>query len=148
MSGKKYLLFFACLFFLSLHTAQVAAQASSEQDESPYEQRSSNERDFAALRDYLRTKRLENLEEEGENQLVVSGDVRTEWRYMRERSGHKKERGGDAKNRSGLPISNNDFDIEMNIYFDYLTEKEAGPSLIFNLTIVRVLKKAKEAVRR
>ncbi len=122
MDFKKYLFFIAVVLFLGMGHSKAAAQEHEEQDESEYEQEL-NERDFSALRDYLRQKRLENLEEGGENQLVVSGDVRTEWRYLTERKDGKKARGDHAKGKNRLPISNNDFDIEMNIYFDYLTER-------------------------
>lgn len=119
MNLKRYLFCFTAMCaFISW---DLMAQDNG-QDESAFDQEL-NERDFAALRDYLREKRMENLEEEGENKLVISGDVRTEWRYLTERQQGHSVRGGDAVDARGIPLSRNDFDIELNLYFDYLTDR-------------------------
>lgn len=118
MRLMNYLLPITAIFAIIFNIAEGAPG----QDESRY-QEELNERDFDALKNFLQTKRIENVQEEGEDQLVISGDVRSEWRYMTERQKGKQLRGGDATNRAGLPISNNDFDIEMNLRFDYVTER-------------------------
>jgi hypothetical protein len=118
MDFKKYLLIFTAI--LAFNAWHLTAQ-NNMQDESAYEQEL-NENDFSALRDFLRDKRIENLEEEGENKMVISADVRTEWRYLTERQQGKNLRGHHAVFR-GVPVSRNDFDIEMNLYFDYLTAR-------------------------
>jgi hypothetical protein len=100
-----------------------------------------NERDFDALRDFLKAKRgdaLKEAEEAGTN-VAISGDVRTEWRHMTETANGKRQRGPGARdikneiqviggayveNRTiGLPISRNDFDVEFNLYLDYETKR-------------------------
>lgn len=95
--------------------------AADEQDGTRFEEEL-NERDFEALREYLKSKRTEDLEEKTCN-LSISGDVRTEWRHLNETCHGKDLRGGEHTNRSGLPISRNDFDIEFNMRFDYVAEK-------------------------
>src|SRR5262249_24374879 len=99
----------------------VSAQVR-EQDGSRFAEEL-NERDFDALKDFLRTKRLQNVEETGEDKLVISGNVRTEWRFLAERQNGEQLRGGGAVNRAGIPISKNDFDIEFNLRFDYVTKR-------------------------
>jgi hypothetical protein len=118
MDLTKYLIPITAVFAFVCNIANAAPG----QDQGRYQQEL-NERDFDALKDFLRTKRIENVEEEGEDKLVISGDVRTEWRYMTEKARGKRLRGHGAVNRAGLPISNNDFDIEMNLRFDYVTER-------------------------
>ena len=70
-----------------------------------------NERDFDALRNFLKSKRVMDLTDKTCN-LAISGDVRTEWRHLNETCKGQNMRGGNATNRAGLPISRNDFDIE------------------------------------
>lgn len=91
------------------------------QDESRF-QEELNERDFDALREYLKSKRTLDIAEKACN-LTISGDVRTEWRHLNEKCRGKSVRGGNATNRAGLPISRNDFDIECNLRFDYVAER-------------------------
>lgn len=88
-----------------------------------------NERDFEALRDYLRVKREEDIAHGNKTpDVTFSGDIRFEYRNIHERELGKRLRGGkhgrkcvDGK-RIGVPISNNDFDIEFNLRLDYITE--------------------------
>lgn len=119
MNIRKYWIIFTVATAFS--TWHLMA-ADNGQDESVYEQEL-NERDFSALRDFLRIKRIDNLEEEGENKLTLSADVRSEWRYMTERQAGVRLRGGNARDSHNVPISRNDFDIELNLYFDYLTKR-------------------------
>src|SRR5262245_42788215 len=81
-----------------------------------------NERDFDALREWLRTKREEDLKKKAAN-LVISGDVRFEWRHMTEFLNHRNLR-GDGARKNGIPISRNDFDVEANLRFDYRTDRD------------------------
>lgn len=115
---RKYLISFTVIFAF----IWSMVDAAPGQDESRF-QEELNERDFDALKNFLRTKRIQNVEEEGEDKLVISGDVRTEWRFMTERAKGKQLRGGNAVSASGLPISKNDFDVEMNLRFDYVTKR-------------------------
>lgn len=79
-----------------------------------------NEKDDKALREFLASKRAEDLINKGSN-IILSGDVRTEWRHMTERVGHHHPRRGFwcSRNCDGLPISKNDFDIEANLWVNY-----------------------------
>lgn len=111
------------LFSLKLE----AQQGRDEQDHSRFLEEL-NERDFEALRDYLRQKREEAMAKGKQPDLTFSGDIRFEYRNIHEDEIGKRLRGGkhgkkcvDGK-RIGLPISNNDFDIEFNLRMDYLGE--------------------------
>ena len=97
------------------------------QDRSRYQQEL-NEKDWEALRDFLKSKRDSEIEKEGSDcGLTISGDVRTEWRHLTE-SGINDDnhyaslRGGNALKKK-IPISRNDFDIEANLRFDYICER-------------------------
>jgi hypothetical protein len=118
MGLKKYLIFITVVFAF----VGKAIFAAPGQDESRFLEEL-NERDFDALKDFLRSKRIQNVEEEGEDKLVINGDVRAEWRYLTERQKGHSLRGKKAHTRTGLPISNNDFDIEMNLRLDYVTKR-------------------------
>jgi len=120
-------------FFLPTIAAMLSLMASAanaahpthpeeplEQDESPYQQQL-NEKDVQGLREYLKEKREEEIAKNPPGTLTISGDVRTEWRNMTEKSRGRKLRGSGAVNLRGLPVSKNDFDIECNIRFDYKT---------------------------
>ena len=54
-----------------------------------------NERDFVALRDFLKTKREETIAKKAPN-ITLSGDVRFEWRNLHEHTAGKQIRGGKA----------------------------------------------------
>ncbi len=81
-----------------------------------------NERDFDSLRDFLKTKREEDLQQKAKD-ITLSGDVRLEWRHLTEDVRGRSLRGGNATTTkipdTGLPISRNDFDIEFNFRIDY-----------------------------
>lgn len=94
---------------------------ADEQDHSRFDEEL-NERDFDALRDYLRSKRAEDIVE-NTSTLTISGDVRTEYRHMNETCKGESLRGNGAKDLRGRPVSKNDFDIEFNLRFDYVCEK-------------------------
>lgn len=98
--------------------ASSAAFAADPDAESRFD-RELNERDFDALREYLKNRRILEAEEKPNDSLVITGDVRTEWRNLVERQDGVNLRGGRNVNKSGVPISRNDFDIEFNIRFDY-----------------------------
>lgn len=81
-----------------------------------------NQRDFDALREFVNSKRTIDTNEKGGN-LVIAGDVRTEWRHLNERYRHKDLRGGKNVDNFGIKLSRNDFDIEFNLRFDYYCDK-------------------------
>lgn len=81
-----------------------------------------NERDFDALREFLKLKRAEDVEENKGN-LTISGDVRTEWRYLNESCCGQELYGDKSVPLRGYKRSHNDFDIEFNLRFDYVCNK-------------------------
>lgn len=112
---------FRCLLALTAIAGVFSSAvvfAANEQDNSRFDEEL-NERDFDALRDFLKSRKAVDVAEETTN-LVISGDVRTEWRHMTEHCKGKNLRGRGATDLSGRPISRNDFDIEFNLYFNYV----------------------------
>lgn len=114
--------FLKCLltFIFAVSFCSVAKAHADEQDGSRFDEEL-NERDFDALRDYLRSKRVTDMEE-SVSTLTISGDVRTEYRHLNETCNGLRLRGHDVRIRN-LPVSRNDFDIEFNLRFDYICSK-------------------------
>lgn len=110
---------------MALLAMTTSAFAADAHDESNYNEQL-NERDWDALRDFINSKRAIDVEA---CSLVVSGDVRFEWRHMTESQSTKNKgrrilRGANAYNRiKNIPISRNDFDIEFNLRFDYVCDR-------------------------
>ncbi len=77
-----------------------------------------NERDFDALRSFLTTRKVADVAEKNSN-FVINGDIRTEWRHMNETCKGQKLRGPGVI-IAGRPVSKNDFDIEFNLYLNYV----------------------------
>ena len=113
----KYLLALAVMlgFFAS------SPIAADEQDGSRFDEEL-NERDFDALRDFLKTRRAVDATPKISN-LTISGDVRTEWRHLNESCKGQRLRGHGAVGLNGRPVSRNDFDIEFNLRFDYVNDR-------------------------
>lgn len=111
------------LLALALTAGLFAASGlnADEQDNSRFDEEL-NERDFDALRDYLKSKRAVDIVE-STSSLSISGDVRTEYRHMNETCKGQRLRGHGAIDLKGRPVSRNDFDIEFNLRFDYVCEK-------------------------
>lgn len=124
----RYLLPLVVGLVSSLSTVEAAF---CEQDGTRFDQEL-DERDFDALRDYVNTKRTINLSEKACN-LTISGDVRTEWRHLNEKGCKATDnlgngrygnlRGKNRTNYFGCPLSRNDFDIEFNLRFDYVCDR-------------------------
>lgn len=93
---------------------------ADEQDNSRFDEEL-NERDFDALRDFLRERRA--IEAEPCANLNISGDVRTEWRHLNETCCGQRLRGHGTVGINGRPVSRNDFDIEFNLRFDYIADR-------------------------
>lgn len=110
---------FALLLLAGVFTTAISI--ADEQDNSRFDEEL-NERDFDALRDYLKSKRALDIEEEAAS-LTISGDVRTEYRHLNETCKGQRLRGGHAEDARGRPISRNDFDIEFNLRFDYVCDR-------------------------
>lgn len=127
MKFLKYLMPVAAAFTLcaaSLH-GSACNDASSFDDEN-------NEKDWYVLQDYMNTKRTIDVAEKSCN-LTISGDVRTEWRYMQEKQLGQYLRGKGKTNawnyetnqlipNAGVPVPRSDFDIEFNLWFEYVVK--------------------------
>lgn len=115
------------LIVIGAFSSSVQA-AEFEQDGSRFLEEL-NERDFESLRDFLREKREEDIAAKHlAPEVTLSGDVRFEYRNLHEsevgtrlRGGNKGRKCIDGK-RIGVPISNNDFDVEFRLRLDYITE--------------------------
>ncbi len=95
-----------------------------QQDRNRFEEEL-NERDFDALRDYLKTKREVDLNDKSK-EITISGDVRAEWRHLKEFLHDKslRPRRDKIENQKGkIPTSDNDFDAEFNLRIDYDLER-------------------------
>lgn len=115
MKPYKYLLLLAIIgAFASLPAADREDGGREDHDAQ------TDTRDLQSLRTFVTEKRAIDLKEKSTN-LSISGDVRTEWRHMREKFlGHQVRDGEDCND---IPLSRNDFDIEFNLRFDYSTDK-------------------------
>ena len=104
-------------------------------------------RDFEAVQEYVNSKRTIPLEEKACN-LAISGDIRFEWAHLTESVACQKLRGQSGIGRQnctftqtgtsnaginclpqiidGVPFGNNEFDVEFNLYFDYVCDRSWG----------------------
>lgn len=91
------------------------------------------QRDFFAVQDFINSKRTIPIEEK-ENNLTISGDVRTEWANIVEKIDGERLRGSDGIVRDndegipvisdeGVPYSTNAFNIAFNLYVDYVCDR-------------------------
>lgn len=85
------------------------------------------ERDPSAVADYLKSKRAVTLAEKGGN-LGISGEVDVEWDSIHTHKHGQRQRGsGTAKltppPKPHAPWATNEFNVEVNLMFDYKTEK-------------------------
>ena len=95
-----------------------------------------DENDFDAVVEFIQSKRTISLQEKACN-LAISGDVRVEWANFNEKVQGIQRRGGHATDCSGsVPpgngvqgtldgqrISRSDFDVELNLHFDYKCDR-------------------------
>jgi hypothetical protein len=130
MTSRLLILFsFFCFCFF-------AVLFSDEHDGMSRFQQDLNENDFEAVRDFVRLKRIVPLADKVNN-LTISGDVRVDWRYIREKLRGEEIRGGDGvfiareeliindeiyQIGERIPLSNNVFDVQFNLYLDYVTD--------------------------
>src|ERR1700728_1567912 len=121
MSFKKYVL--PIIAFLGIASSHAFAQNHPNQQDTSRFEEELNERDFDALKEYLKSKRLDQVNKKGIDELVLSGDIRFEWRHLDETQNGRNLRGGKAVNFKCLPNSRNDFDVELNLRVDYVTER-------------------------
>lgn len=118
MKRIRYFLFaVAAVFSFSLQNAYA-----DDDDQETGHERTLRERDFEALREFLKTKETVVVEKKEDN-LSISGDVRFEWQHLTETENGIRLRGPGAKHKGPLPVSRNDFDVEFNLKIDYTYEK-------------------------
>lgn len=129
--------FMPILIVAGFQVANVSAQVNRQ--ETGFD-RELNTRDDQPLREFVESKENIDVKEKASN-LEISGDVRFEWRSIREKGvvfffdeygsyvpeGYSPElyeeyralRGGRHVNPRGVPISLNDFDVEFNLKLKY-----------------------------
>lgn len=112
---RYFILIFAAI-------SSIASIGIIADDQETDHSRQMRERDFEALRDYLRQKEHVELEDK-DTELSISGDVRFEWQHLTETQDDIRLRGPGATDFVGLPISRNDFDVEFNLKVDYAYKK-------------------------
>lgn len=104
------------------------------------------QRDFEAVQEFVNSKRTISLEEKDCN-LSISGDIRFDWAHIQERLCCQRLRGSKGVAReacdtglvgttngvcgtrlvpNGTPFGNNVFDVEFNLYFDYVCDRAWG----------------------
>lgn len=102
------------------------------------------QRDFEAVQEFVNSKRTISLEEKSCN-LSIAGDIRFDWAHITEKVNCHKLRGkngtavqefaGGPVYDNGIPgepiregshFSTNAFDIEFNLYFDYICDRAWG----------------------
>lgn len=81
-----------------------------------------NQRDLAALRDFLHSKRNLDLLDKITH-LSFAGDVRSGWRHTTEKLCGRQLRGTDFLDPDGIPYSRNAFNVEFNFIVEYETER-------------------------
>ncbi len=95
-----------------------------------------DENDFDAVVEFIQSKRTISLQEKACN-LSISGDVRVEWAHFKETVDGIKRRGGGARGCEGVAtppnyvagtpdgqrIGSSDFDVELNLHFDYKCDR-------------------------
>jgi hypothetical protein len=113
MKLLKYLLPFA------MATCGVCATVSAAEFATVQEAR---ERDDDAVTDFVRSKRAVSLQEKG-GALMISGDVRSEWAFMHAWSHHHRQRGSGSGSRNTPPFASNEFNVEVNLMFDYKADR-------------------------
>lgn len=106
------------LIFLLAIVANLFVNCVHADDQETEKQKELRERDFEALREFLRTKRDIDIEKKRKN-LSISGDVRFEWQHITETGCHDRRLRGPGAFVRSLPVSRNDFDVEFNLKFDY-----------------------------
>jgi len=103
------------------------------------------ERDFDAVQRFVNSKRTISLEEKDSN-LSIAGDIRVDWTHTNESVAKQKLRNADDGAREvedddlfggtyvvvsdvasdGVEYKNNEFDIEFNLYIDYICDRSWG----------------------
>lgn len=101
---------------LFLSSAQVFADTIDNQSDP-------QQRDIKALQEWIDSKRQITLKEIG-GVLSISGEVRFEFQTRNEKSNGIRQRGvGGAVYKDGKPLATNMYDVEVNLMFDYRTDR-------------------------
>jgi len=78
-------------------TFGVAASLQAVDDEGSYSSTTAaQQRDFDALQEFIKTKRAISIQDKGGN-LSFSGDIRTEWYFMKAKTGSRYQRGWKSR---------------------------------------------------
>jgi len=92
-------------------------------------------RDFEVVEEFLNSKRTIPTSEKANN-LTISGDVRFKWRHLCEKVNSDSHLGGNNLSPiDGTPLGRNRFDVDLDLYFDYVADRAWGVAWIeFNNT--------------
>ncbi len=85
------------------------------------------ERDDQSITDFVKSKRAITVQEKG-GALMISGDIHTEWSYLKDWSGGHRRRGSKSANlkvppKPHAPFATSEFTVEANVMFDYRAER-------------------------
>lgn len=116
MKFNKLAIIFAAFMFLFANALQAAdtedgGRLSQYQDEL-------DDKDWDALRQYLRHRR-DVEKDQSESALLISGDVRGDWKHKIETLDNLSLTGGDAVDLRGIRRGRDSFKIQANVRLDY-----------------------------
>lgn len=119
----------------------ISSQASADCTSPDPFHDETRQRDFEAVQEFVNSKRTIGLEQKDCN-LTIAGDIRFDWANIVEKVECHKLRGknGTAREdeithivtdqfdgiRTGIPFSTNAFEVEFNLYFDYVCDRAWG----------------------
>ncbi len=114
---EKTMNLFKYLLPVALATCGFASSMQGADYSTTSEERES---DIRALSDFVKSKSGISVQEKGGN-LMISGDVRSEWSHMKSTTKGVKQRG--HKSHHHAPFATNEFDVEVNLMFDYKADR-------------------------
>lgn len=138
MSLFRTLISFATVMTIAASATLSADTAVARKSRESFH-RETRQRDFDAVQRFVNSKRTIPLEEKDSN-LSIAGDVRFGWGSVNEKVANIKQRGRDFDQvraqedeitnavtdsalRTGVPFSNNVFEVEFNLYIDYVCDR-------------------------
>lgn len=109
---------FPKLFYASLVLSALSLRADTIEGQNDAQQR-----DNKALQEWINAKRQVTVKEIG-GALSISGEVRFEYQAINETCNGIAQRGvHGAQTKNGYPLATNAFDVEVNLMFDYRTDR-------------------------
>lgn len=118
----KYLLPFA------MATCGFTATVNAQDPQRDYATvKEAQERDSEAVSDFVKSKRGITVAEKGGN-MMISGEVHSEWSHLKCKTNHKKQRGSKTDHLKPpatphAPYASNEFTAEADLMFDYKADR-------------------------